>query len=101
MRSHTHDEINFSFEKALLKGLWKLCDPKVSMASISPMSLGICLATTLGTIDLMWLILTVIGILSLEAAKNASGEVYDYDSGADLAVAEEDRSPYSGGKRLI
>jgi 1,4-dihydroxy-2-naphthoate octaprenyltransferase len=37
----------------------------------------------------------------LEAAKNASGEVYDYDSGADLAVAEEDRSPYSGGKRVI
>jgi 1,4-dihydroxy-2-naphthoate octaprenyltransferase len=71
------------------------------MASISSMFLGTCLAAKSGTIDLMWLALTVIGILALEAAKNASGEVYDYDSGADLAVAEEDRSPYSGGKRVI
>ena len=101
MRSQAHDVTHFSSENALISGLWRLCDPKISMASISSMFLGTCLAVTSGSIDLMWLALTVIGILALEAAKNASGEVYDYDSGADLAVAEEDRSPYSGGKRVI
>ncbi len=101
MRIQAHDVTNFSSENALISGLWRLCDPKISMASISSMFLGTCLAATSGKIDLMWLALTVIGILALEAAKNASGEVYDYDSGADLAVAEEDRSPYSGGKRVI
>ena len=101
MRIQAHDVTHFSSENALISGLWRLCDPKISMASISSMFLGTCLAVTSGSIDLMWLALTVIGILALEAAKNASGEVYDYDSGADLAVAEEDRSPYSGGKRVI
>lgn len=37
----------------------------------------------------------------MEIAKNASGEVVDYDSGTDLAVTPEDRSPFSGGKRVI
>ncbi len=101
MKIHTHDATNYPSENALLTGVWKLCDPKISMASISSMFLGTCLAATSGSIDLMWLALTVIGILSLEAAKNASGEVYDYDSGADLAVSDEDQSPYSGGKRVI
>jgi len=45
--------------------------------------------------------LTFLGIFALEVAKNASGEIYDYDSGADLGVAQEDRSPFSGGKRLL
>ena len=48
-----------------------------------------------------WLALTVLGIVALEAAKNASGELYDFDSGTDLAVAPEDRSPFSGGKRVL
>jgi 1,4-dihydroxy-2-naphthoate octaprenyltransferase len=34
-------------------------------------------------------------------AKNASGEVIDFESGADAAVAPEDRSPFSGGKRVL
>lgn len=45
--------------------------------------------------------LTVLGIFFIEIAKNASGEVFDFDSGTDLAVAAEDRSPFSGGKRVL
>jgi 1,4-dihydroxy-2-naphthoate octaprenyltransferase len=45
--------------------------------------------------------LTVLGIFFLEAAKNASGELFDFDSGADLAVQPKDRSPFSGGKRVL
>jgi hypothetical protein len=33
--------------------------------------------------------------------QNASGELYDHDSGTDRAVAPEDRSPFSGGKRVL
>lgn len=34
-------------------------------------------------------------------AKNAWGEVIDFDSGTDLAVAEADRTNFSGGKRVM
>jgi len=71
------------------------------MASISAMFLGACAAAAQGQIDWRWLLVSVIGILSLEAAKNASGEIFDYNSGTDLAITEEDRSPFSGGKRVI
>lgn len=85
----------------LLLGIWRLSDPKISLASISAMLLGACLAAARGSLDWGWLSLTVLGILFLEAAKNASGDVFDYDSGADKAVAGKDRSPFSGGKRVI
>jgi 1,4-dihydroxy-2-naphthoate octaprenyltransferase len=37
----------------------------------------------------------------MEVAKNAWGDVFDYDSGTDLAVALEDRTDFSGGKRVL
>jgi len=37
----------------------------------------------------------------MEVAKNAWGDVFDYDSGTDLAVAPEDRTNFSGGKRVL
>ncbi|MCI0588724.1 MAG: prenyltransferase [Planctomycetes bacterium] len=83
------------------EGLARLADPKVSLASISSMLLGACAAAAEGPIAWGWLGLTVAGILAIEVAKNASGEVFDFDSGADLAVAPEDRSPFSGGKRVL
>jgi 1,4-dihydroxy-2-naphthoate octaprenyltransferase len=43
----------------------------------------------------------VFGIICVEVAKNAAGEICDFDSGADLAVAQEDRSPFSGGRRVL
>jgi 1,4-dihydroxy-2-naphthoate octaprenyltransferase len=40
-------------------------------------------------------------VFFIEVAKNASGELFDFQSGADQGVAEEDRSPFSGGKRVL
>lgn len=82
-------------------GLYRLADPKITLASVASMVLGTGLATTAGDIDAGWLALAFLAVFCLEVAKNASGEVFDWDSGDDQAVAEEDRSPFSGGKRVL
>jgi 1,4-dihydroxy-2-naphthoate octaprenyltransferase len=43
----------------------------------------------------------VLGIFFIEVGKNASGEVVDFDSGTDQAITDADRSPFSGGKRVM
>lgn len=85
------------------QGLWRLADPKVSLASFASLTLGFGAAAGDGKGPLAWgwFALTVGGIFCLEVAKNASGEIVDYDSGTDLSVAPEDRSPFSGGKRVL
>jgi len=82
-------------------GLWRLADPKISLASFAAMFLGAAAAAADGPLAWSWLALTILGVFALEVAKNASGEVFDYDSGTDLAVRPEDRSPFSGGKRVL
>jgi 1,4-dihydroxy-2-naphthoate polyprenyltransferase len=82
-------------------GLWRLADPKISLASMASIALGTAAAARDGALAWGWLAVTVAGIFLIEVAKNASGEVFDFDSGADLAVAPEDRSPFSGGKRVL
>ncbi len=84
-----------------IAGFWRLADPKISLASFSAMFLGACAAARDGPISAGWLALTVGGIFCIEVAKNASGEVFDFRSGVDGAVAPEDRSPFSGGKRVL
>ena len=90
-----------SRQAAFGAGLWRLADPKVSLASFSAMLLGACAAAHDGPLSAAWLLATVAGIFAIEIAKNASGEIVDFDSGADLAVAPGDRSPFSGGKRVL
>ena len=82
-------------------GVWRVADPKITLASVAGMLLGAAAAAHDGPIAWGWLLLTVLGIFFIEAAKNASGEIFDWDSGADQAVAPEDRSPFSGGKRVL
>lgn len=82
-------------------GLWRLADPKISLASIASMFLGACCAAAEGSLHWPWLAATLAGIFFLEVAKNASGEIFDFDSGADLRIASSDRSPFSGGKRVL
>lgn len=82
-------------------GLWRLADPKISLASVASMALGACAAAAAGPLHPGWLALTVFGILAIETGKNASGELFDFDSGADLLIAPHDRSPFSGGKRVL
>lgn len=83
------------------QGFWRLADPKISLASVASMVLGATAAAAAGPLALGWLALTVLGILAVETAKNASGEVFDWDSGTDLRIRPEDRSPFSGGKRVL
>jgi 1,4-dihydroxy-2-naphthoate octaprenyltransferase len=82
-------------------GVWRLADPKISLASMASIALGASAAAADGPVDAGWLALTVAGIFAIEVAKNASGEVFDFDSGDDQGVAPEDRSPFSGGKRVL
>ena len=83
------------------QGFWRLADPKISLASAAGILLGASSAAAAGPIAVGWLVMTVLGIFAVEVAKNASGEVFDWDSGTDLRVREEDRSPFSGGKRVL
>lgn len=83
------------------QGFWRLADPKISLASAAGMLLGASSAAAAGPIAAGWLLVTVLGVFAVEVAKNASGEIFDWDSGTDLKVREEDRSPFSGGKRVL
>ncbi len=83
------------------QGFWRLADPKISLASFASIFLGVCAAAADGSLHLGWLAVTIAGIFAIEVAKNASGDIYDFDSGDDQAIREEDRSPFSGGKRVL
>ncbi|MDX1579047.1 MAG: prenyltransferase [Gemmatimonadota bacterium] len=83
------------------KGFWRIADPKITLASVAGLALGTCLAADAGPLSVPWLAITVLGIFAFEAAKNASGEIFDFDSGADRGVEAKDRSPFSGGKRVL
>lgn len=82
-------------------GVWRLADPKITLASMASLFLGLSVAWSEGPLSVSYAALTILGIFFVEVAKNASGEVFDFDSGTDLAVAPEDRSPFSGGKRVL
>jgi 1,4-dihydroxy-2-naphthoate octaprenyltransferase len=88
-------------EGAFLAGFWRLADPKISLASLASVTLGALAAAAQGPLSTGWLAATVAAVLAIEIAKNASGEIFDFDSGADLAVRPEDRTPFSGGKRVL
>lgn len=82
-------------------GFWRLADPRISLASMASMFLGAAAAARDGALAWGRLAVTVLGIFAIEVAKNASGELVDWDSGTDRAVTPEDRSPFSGGKRVL
>jgi len=86
---------------SLWGGFARLADPKISLASFASIFLGVAAASAAGPLHAGWLAVTVLGIFAIEVAKNAAGEVFDWDSGVDRAVAAADRSPFSGGKRVL
>jgi len=88
-------------ESKLLRGIWRLADPKVSLASFAGMAMAALFAAADTGLAPGWLLLTVLGIFFIEIGKNASGEVIDFDSGTDQAITDADRSPFSGGKRVM
>jgi 1,4-dihydroxy-2-naphthoate octaprenyltransferase len=91
----THDAGDFR------RGLWRLADPKISLTSAASMYLGVAVAAIEAGLHWGWLGVTALGFFAMEVAKNAWGDVIDYDSGADQAVAPEDRTEFSGGKRVL
>ncbi len=82
-------------------GIWRVADPKITLASVAAMILGSGIAAWQGPISWPWLGATVLGIFFIEAAKNASGEIFDWDSGTDQAITDGERTPFSGGKRVL
>ena len=82
-------------------GFWRLADPKISLTSVASIYLGVSVAAAEGAFSAPWLVVTVLAFFALEVAKNAWGDIFDYDSGVDLAVAPEDRTDFSGGKRVL
>lgn len=89
------------FDRDLWRGIWRIADPKITLASVASMILGAALAGYDGAISWGWLAITVLGIFCVEAAKNASGEIVDWDSGTDQALRDDERTPFSGGKRVL
>lgn len=87
--------------RRFLEGIWRLADPKISITSLASMTIGGSVAARDGSIAWEWHALLLLALFCMEVAKNAWGDVYDYDSGADLAVAPEDRTSFSGGKRVM
>jgi 1,4-dihydroxy-2-naphthoate octaprenyltransferase len=65
------------------------------------MFMAACFAASAADLHSGWLLLTIVGIFCVEVGKNASGEIVDFDSGTDQAVTAEQRSPFSGGKRVL
>lgn len=82
-------------------GLWRLADPKISITSAAAMAIGGALAARDGSFYWGWFLILGLAMFCMEVAKNAWGDVYDYDSGTDLAVKPEDRTDFSGGKRVL
>jgi len=84
------------------KGLMQLGDPKIWTASLSPFFLGTSVAVSHGY-PMQWLLLVeaLTVIILIEVGKNGANEYSDYRSGADQFVAPADRTPFSGGKKVI
>lgn len=94
---------NFKREVSrLLKGFHQISDPKIWIASTVPLILAHALAFgQKGQLNFYWLVISLIGIYSIEIAKNALNDVVDYKSGADLFVQKDKQTPFSGGKKVI
>ncbi|UMZ74054.1 prenyltransferase [Natranaerofaba carboxydovora] len=88
--------------KRFWKGFWQISDPKIWIASTVPLIVANALAFGhTGELSFYWLMITLIGIYSIEIAKNALNDVVDYQSGADLFVEKDKTTPFSGGKKVI
>lgn len=87
---------------AFAQGVWRLVDPKIALASFVPFVAGAAAAHLGGaTIDPFIALGAFAAIFFVEVGKNAINDVIDWHSGTDQAVREDERSPFSGGKRTL
>ena len=86
--------------RRILSGVWRLVDPKIALASVVPFVVGSALSFSQQG-RLSWLISATafFTIFLIEVGKNAVNDLCDYE--ADAAVREDERSPFSGGKRTL
>jgi 1,4-dihydroxy-2-naphthoate octaprenyltransferase len=89
------------YNLSIRRGIWALADPKISITSLASMTIGVSVASLEGPVNWFWFIVLGLAMFCMEVAKNAWGDIYDYDSGTDLAVAPQDRTNFSGGKRVL
>jgi 1,4-dihydroxy-2-naphthoate octaprenyltransferase len=82
-------------------GFWRLADPKISITSVASIAIGAGVAADHPGFSWAWLMVLGLAMFGMEVAKNAWGDVFDYDSGTDLAVLPEDYTDFSGGKRVL
>lgn len=90
-----------SNKASIRQGIWALADPKISITSLASMTIGVSVAALEGPISWIWFIVLGLAMFCMEVAKNAWGDIYDFDSGTDLAVSAQDRTNFSGGKRVL
>lgn len=88
--------------RGLAEGIWRLVDPKIALASLIPFFVGVSLAADRGrSVEWGLALGAFAAIFLVEVGKNAVNDLYDFRSGADTAVLPEERSPFSGGKRVL
>jgi len=84
------------------RGLWRLADPKIALASLVPLAAGGAFAAAgHASFRAAPFVGAVVAIFAIEVGKNAVNDLYDFRSGADLGVRPDERSPFSGGKRVL
>ncbi|MBX3463772.1 MAG: prenyltransferase [Planctomycetes bacterium] len=83
------------------QGFWRLADPKISITSLACMAVGGAVVARHGSLHWGWLAVTGAALFAMEVAKNAWGDVFDFDAGTDQRVLPEDRTDFSGGKRVL
>ena len=72
------------------------------MASLIPFFVGAALAwRDTRSIDIGLVVAAFLVLFLVEVGKNAVNDLYDFRSGADTAVLPNERTPYSGGKRVL
>lgn len=100
-RTGTSSAQPITVDEDLWRGIYRIADPKITLPAVASMLLGACAAAAEGPLSWTWLVVTVLGVFLIEAAKNASGELFDWDSGADRELSAAERTPFSGGTHVI
>lgn len=90
------------FDNRFWEGFIQLADPKVWVASTVPMILGAAFTIGQGqSFSMFWFFIALLAIYCIEIGKNGVNEYVDYHTGVDLYVTEENRTPFSGGKKTL
>jgi 1,4-dihydroxy-2-naphthoate octaprenyltransferase len=88
--------------KRFLSGLLQLADPKIWTASLVPFILGNSLAyAATNHLYLRPAFFSLFVLILVEISKNGFNEYFDFRSGADQYVTAENKTPFSGGKKVI